>query len=176
MSALPTQYSWLSQEPGPKMLVEALKLYAVSETPGPKNNPVLMAWADLLGLGGVYRDDTATPWCGLFVAYVALKAGKPVVKDPLWARNWIKWGEPTAPELGCVLVFSRGTTSGHVGIYVGEDDKCFHVLGGNQGDKVCIVRIPRERLLAARALYNTKPANVRPVHLVSTGSISSNEA
>lgn len=175
MPALPAQYTWLAQEPGPKMLAEALKLYGTAEVQGSKNNPEILHWAELLGLSRVYNQDE-TPWCGLFVAYVALKAGKPVVKDPLWARNWIKWGEPTAPELGCVLVFSRGTGSGHVGIYVGEDAECFHVLGGNQGDKVCIVRIPRARLLAARALYNIKPPNVRPVRLGPTGPISSNEA
>lgn len=175
MINLPPQYRWLINEPGPKILVEALKLYDTREAPGLVNNPEILAWATELGLHKVYRDD-ATPWCGLFTGFVVKKAGKEPIKDPLWARNWAAWGSPTTPELGCVLVFSRGKTSGHVGIYVGEDAECYHVYGGNQSDRVCITRIPKDRLLAARAMYNTKPANVRPVHLEASGVISRNEA
>ncbi len=36
---LPSRYAWLAREPGPKMIVEALKLYATMEKPGSTNNP-----------------------------------------------------------------------------------------------------------------------------------------
>ena len=35
--------------------------------------------------------------------------------------------------LGDILTFKRNG-GGHVGLYVGEDKDCYHVLGGNQGN------------------------------------------
>lgn len=84
------KFAWLADEPGPKMLVAALKLLGIQEKAGASDNPTILAWAKDLGIEA-YKHD-ATPWCGLFVAYVAHKAGKPVVKDPLWAKNWLNWG------------------------------------------------------------------------------------
>lgn len=73
----PKQYAWLLKEPGPKMLVEALKHYGVKEIAGARNSPEIMAWADELGgnVRAVYQQDS-TPWCGLFVAMLAHRAGK----------------------------------------------------------------------------------------------------
>jgi hypothetical protein len=46
-----------------------------------------------------------------------------------------------------VLIFERGS-GGHVGFAVGQDEKHFYVLGGNQSDAVTIARIAKSRLLA----------------------------
>lgn len=54
MTALPAQYAWLSKEGGPKMLIEALKLFGTLEAPGAKDNPVILAWAAELGLSKTY--------------------------------------------------------------------------------------------------------------------------
>lgn len=35
---LPDRYAWLAREPGPRMLVEALKMYGTLEKPGAANN------------------------------------------------------------------------------------------------------------------------------------------
>lgn len=172
---LDSPYTWLLLEPAPKMLHEALKLYGTKEVLGDAHNPTILYWAKELGLEDIYTADSI-PWCGLFMAVVAKHAGKAVPTNPLWARNWAKWGNKTKPELGAVLVFERGPTSGHVGMYVGEDDTHYHVLGGNQKDMVCVVRIEKKRLLAARDSYNVKPANVRQVRLQPTGETSRNEA
>lgn len=167
-------YQWLADEPAPRMLKEALALYGVTETQGAGNTREILAWAKECGIKGYTADET--PWCGLFMAVVAKRAGKPFPENPLWARNWAGWGEPSMKELGAVMVFSRANSGGHVGIYVGEDDDCYHILGGNQGDRVCIIRIPERRLLACRAMYKIgKPANVRPVRLAPRGAISINE-
>lgn len=167
------RYEWLKKEPGPRMLLEALKLIGVTEKAGTANNPEIMAWAKEVNAVGYSADEIA--WCGLFMAVVAKRAGKPVPVNPLWARNWAGWGKDSPKELGAVLVFSRGS-GGHVGLYVGEDKECYHVLGGNQGDSVSIVRIRKNRLLACRALYSiAKPANVRPVFLQVSGSVSEDE-
>lgn len=166
-------YDWLKKESAPRMLLEALKLYGVTEKAGSGNNPEILSWAKETGLKQYTQDET--PWCGLFMAVIAKRACKPLPKSPLWARDWSKWGSPCEPELGCVLVFERGS-GGHVGLYVGEDLECYHVLGGNQGDKVCVTRIKKGRLLASRNLYAIgKPKNVRRIFLSPTGVISANE-
>lgn len=180
--ALPIKYQWLKNESGPLMIKKALELFDVSESLGKKNNPVILSWAKEVGgdVANVYLADEI-PWCGLFVAVVAKRSSKQLVKDPLWALNWGNFGK-VAPVamLGDVLVFIRkdkeGKTAGHVGLYVGEDKDCYHVLGGNQADKVCITRILKSRLyVARRPNYNIQPANVRVVKLSNTGTISTNE-
>lgn len=176
MSLLPLDYAWLAQESGPKMLVEALKLYGTHEAMGEADNPTIMAWAKETGLDKVYSED-AVPWCGLFMAVVAVRAGKTPPENPLWALNWAKFGIPTtAPILGDVLTFKR-PSGGHVALYVGEDASAFHVLGGNQADQVNITRIARTRLYKARRpAYRIQPGNVRAIQLAHTGEISRNEA
>jgi uncharacterized protein (TIGR02594 family) len=176
--SLPKGYAWLAKEPGPKMLLEALKLHGVKETAGPGNTPEIMKWAVELGRGvsTVYTADSV-PWCGLFIATVAKRAGKPLPASPLWARAWASWGTKSPDAaLGDVLVFSR-EGGGHVGLYVGEDETGFHVLGGNQGDAVSIKWILKARCIAVRRLYTIGvPANVRPIKLNIKGEVSTNEA
>lgn len=175
---LPSTWAWLSKEPGPKMLNQALYLYGVKETNGPANTPVIMNWARELG-GDVARVYTAdsVPWCGLFQAIVAKRAGKSIPASPLWARAWASWGvaSPRA-ALGDTLVFVR-PGGGHVGLYVGETKDAYAVLGGNQGDAVSIIWIAKARCIAVRREYLIgPPANVRPVFLKRSGALSTNEA
>jgi uncharacterized protein (TIGR02594 family) len=178
---LPPAYKWLETEPGPRILLEMLKMYGTVETPGPGNNPTIMAWAKSIGLEKVYKSD-ATAWCGLGMAYAAGQAGwdNAPMGNALWARNWASWGNPVAQGaemLGDVLVFLRGT-GGHVGEYIGEDDTHFHVLGCNQSDAVNIRRKEKSLLIAARRCpWRIKqPANVRKIYLSATGVLSENEA
>lgn len=175
---LPDRYAWLAKEPAPKMLVEALKLYGTRETDGPGNTPAIMAWAREIGgeVAKVYTADSV-PWCGLFVATIAKRAGKPLPASPLWARAWASWGQPGRQAmLGDVLVFVR-SGGGHVGLYAGEDDEAYHVLGGNQGDAVSIVRIGKGRCIAIRRHYAVGiPANVRRIFLAKSGALSTDEA
>jgi len=172
---LPKAYAWLEKEPAPRMLLEALKLVGTKETKGNANNPAILAWARECGIKG-YGEDSI-PWCGLFVAVCAKRAGKPIPSTPLWARSWRDWGNGSStPQLGDVLVFSRDG-GGHVGLYVGEDSTAYHVLGGNQGDEVNIKRVAKDRLIAARNLYQiTTPDNIRRIHLSGSGTLSTNEA
>ena len=178
MKPLPPAYGWIDDlRPLPRMLEEARKLYGTFEAPGPADNPVILGWAKETGLAKVYNDD-AIPWCGLFMAVVAKRAGRPVVESPLWARNWAKFGKAAdRAQLGDILVFRRAQGSGHVGLYVGEDYGAFHVLGGNQSDGVTITRIARDRCIAIRRpAYRKAPANAKPVHLAASGALSVNEA
>lgn len=179
---LPKKYEWLTTESGPLMLKNALELFDISEELGAKNNPTILAWAKEIGgeAADLYKADEI-PWCGLFIAVVAKRSSKEIVKDPLWALNWGAFGKNSdVPKLGDVLVFVRitpnGNTAGHVGLYVGEDPEYFHVLGGNQTNCVCITRLEKNRLYACRRpSYNVQPKNVRVIKLSSSGSISTNE-
>lgn len=177
----PPAYAWLANVGQlPRTIQEAMRLYGTAEVVGKGSNKTIIGWRDELNLAGVkidgYSDDDI-PWCGLFAAIVAHRAGKPVVKDPLWARNWAKFGKKSpAPGLGDVLVFGRNG-GGHVGFYVAEDASAFHVLGGNQSNKVCVTRIAKNRLLACRRPpYNKQPASVKPYRVAAGGSLSTNEA
>jgi uncharacterized protein (TIGR02594 family) len=167
------RYAWLDREPAPKMLRVALDLYGVREFVGEDDNPVILTWANECGIRGYSSD--SVPWCGLFVAVCAIRSGKKIPENPLWARNWCGWGDPSPHELGAVMVFAR-EKGGHVGLYVGEDKECYHILGGNQSDSVSVTRIRKERLIGCRSMYKVKPANVRPIWLESVGTVSSNEA
>lgn len=152
----------------PKMVTEGLLLLGTSELAGRQDNPTIMAWADEIGgkVDDVYTADEV-PWCGLFMAIIAKRAGKRLPIDPLWALNWGTFGSKTdTPMLGDVLVFSRktkeGKKAGHVCLYIAEDSVSYHVLGGNQEDCVCIVPIEKNRLyVARRPKYRNQPAGVK---------------
>lgn len=180
-SPLPAAYDWLNRKAGlSKMLQVAIADHGIVEAPGAKNNPVILAWAKAAGLGKVYTHD-AIAWCGLSMTRWANLAGWEPVKDPLWARNWAKFGQDVdkaAAALGDVLVFSRPGGGGHVGLYVGEDQTHYHVLGGNTSDAVSIARLAKTRLLAVRRpkWRNSQPTGVVKVHLKATGKVSENEA
>jgi len=178
MKPLPPAYGWIDDlRPLPRMLEEARKLYGTFEVAGPGDNQAILGWAKETGLAKLYNDD-GIPWCGLFMAVVAKRAGKPVVEGPLWARNWAKFGKPAdRAQLGDILVFRRAQGSGHVGLYVGEDYGAFHVLGGNQSGGVTITRIARDRCIAIRRpVYRKAPASAKPVQLAANGVLSVNEA
>lgn len=169
-------YNWLKEEKSPKILVEAVKHIGVKEIVGKAHNPVILGWAGAVGLKSIYTNDEI-PWCGLFIAYCAHAAGLQVVERPLWALNWAKYGNKVnEPMLGDILTFKRNG-GGHVGIYVGEDEKYYHVLGGNQNNSVSVTRIAKSRLHQARrtAWKIAQPTNVRKVFLEAKGAITTNE-
>lgn len=175
------EYAWLEKlTPLPRLVDEALKEIDVTEVPGKSNNPKIMKWAKEVGvtrMGYMYTGDDV-PWCGLFMAAIALRAGKTVPKGPLYALNWSVFGTKTSdPVLGDVLVFKRNG-GGHVGLYIAEDDSAYHVLGGNQSDKVCITRIAKTRLYTARRpIVKSVHSPVCKKYFVKpNGGLSANEA
>lgn len=173
-------YAYLKREKSPKILFEALKHLGVKEIVGNKHNPIILNWSEELGLEKIYNSDEIA-WCGLFMAYVCLQAGIEknfTNQQSLWALNWNKFGtKQSVAMLGDVLTFRR-KNGGHVGIYVGEDNFCYHVLGGNQNNSVSIVRIEKTRLSQIRRTnWKIKqPDNVRVIELNSEGKISENES
>lgn len=125
-------------------------------------------------------DPREIAWCGAFVA-TCLRKWRPEVElpgNPLGARQWGAFGEACTPQRGAVLTFWRGSKAGwqgHVGFYAGEDPTAFHVLGGNQSDRVTITRIARNRLLQSRWPTGVaQPLHIR--RLTAGGNLSTNEA
>lgn len=176
MTAPLGKYAWLLDEHAPKILVEMLKLYGTLETSGSADNPTIMEWAHETGIKGYVHD--AVPWCGLTMAVVAKRAGYKFPEGPLWALNWLNFGdEVSQPMLGDVMVKERHG-GGHVTMYVGEDAGAYHCLGGNQSDSVNITRIARASFVGyRRAHFNIKqPYNVRVIHLAATGAMGGSEA
>lgn len=51
---LPKQYAWLGHESMSNHLVQVLKLYGTVETPGAKNNMVILGWAKEVAGDDVY--------------------------------------------------------------------------------------------------------------------------
>jgi uncharacterized protein (TIGR02594 family) len=174
---LPAAYRWLTTLGQlPLMVEEALKEFGTIETPGAANNTKIIGWANEVGLGRVYVADSI-PWCGLFMAVVAHRAGKPLVSSPLWALSWAKFGvDGGQPRLGDILTFVR-EGGGHVALYIGEDPVAYHILGGNQHDSVSFTRIAKERLYRVRRpAYINMPVTAQPHILAADGALSSNEA
>ncbi|MEM1370591.1 MAG: TIGR02594 family protein [Pseudomonadota bacterium] len=155
---------------------EAKRLLGTKEYAGDANNPIIMDWADNLDIH--YTGDDV-PWCGLLVAH-CLNFGAP--DDPqdfnrLAAREWRKYARSVDPQLGALLVIWRGSRDGwqgHVGFYVGEDAEAYHVLGGNQGNSVSVVRIAKDRLLDARYPKSFAPTG-KIVLVDDRSSLSTNE-
>jgi uncharacterized protein (TIGR02594 family) len=182
---VPAQYAWL-RDAGvlPRHLTIGLNLIGTTETPGAANNPIIMNWAKVCRDAGVnvagFTADSV-PWCGLFMAYVMVEAGRTneakAIGGTLWALNWSKFGvDGGQPELGDILTFTRNG-GGHVGIYIGEDTGYFHLLGGNQSDRVNIMRIAKSRMHRCRQpRYINKPRSATVRILSAVGAISTNEA
>lgn len=158
----------------PKWMVEAEAQIGTAEIPGPKHNPKIVGW--LTKLKAWWADDEV-PWCGTFAAHCMKAAGIEIPKNWFRAKAWAEWGSQLrrmGPIYGSVLVFDR-KGGGHVGFYVSEDATTYHVLGGNQSNKVCITKISKNRLVACRWPKGV-PASTIAIHASVAGDVSKNEA
>lgn len=168
----------------PAWLKLARAQIGVREIVGAKHSPVIMRWIQELGAKalGMKINDDETPWCGTFMAWLMKECGLTMPLIPVRAASWGragKWGrELLGPRLGCILVFTR-QGGGHVGIYIGEDETHFHVLGGNQSNSVSITRIAKSRLAPGGMRWPKGPElpAVQIVRLKPSGApITTNEA
>lgn len=117
-------------------------------------------YLSLVGLGRS-RDNEA--WCSAFMVWTfAQITGTPDPAGRATARSWLK-AEPeglistTIPsdqaEAGDVWVMWRGAPNswkGHVGLFIKSTKHHVWLLGGNQGERVCIRRYKRNRVLMVR--------------------------
>lgn len=133
-------------------MAQAQGLLGTKEVAGAGSNRAILQWADDLDLH--YPDDN-TAWCGLFVVHCmgSTMPDEVLPNNPLGAREWLTFGDPTPPRYGAVMVFwreKREGWKGHVGFYSGESSDAYRILGGNQSDSVSLAWIAKERLLKAR--------------------------
>ena len=157
---------------------EALRLVGTKEIEGPASNPDILEMAGRLDVA--YRDDDV-PWCGLFAGH-CVGASLPEEALPtvvLRARAWETFGAPATPQLGAVMVFWRRSPDsglGHVGFYYAEDERTYHILGGNQSNMVNVARLARDRLVAARwPTTALAPEDTRVVADAPAGALSTDE-
>lgn len=130
----------------PYWLTIARHHLGTAEIPGKDTTPQIAKW--LRELKAWWSDDE-TPWCGVFVAAMMETVD---ALPPHWyrAKAWAEWGQPCAPQTGCIVVFER-KGGGHVGLLVGKDQGGrLLVLGGNQGNRVSIAPFDPSRVLAYR--------------------------
>lgn len=165
----------------PPWLSIAKAYLGLKEIPGPSHNKLILDW---LGKLGAWWKDDEVAWCGTFVAHCIQAAGLPYPKDWFRAKAWSDYGALLRPERiapGALLIFDRKdakgrSVGGHIGFYVGEDDLCYHVLGGNQSNGVNVSRIAKGRCIATRWPKGV-PVIGSPVLLAANGRpVSRNEA
>lgn len=130
------------------------RFVGTKEIAGSLDNPMILS---MLKLDNDWPKNDEVPWCSAFVNYIAWLLRLPRSKS-LAARSWLDVGEPIGkhdlvPEFD-IVVLSRGTDGGHVGFFAESTSDSVSLLGGNQGDKVCIASFPLTKVLGYRRLYN----------------------
>jgi uncharacterized protein (TIGR02594 family) len=126
------------------------------EMTGAGNNLHIVNYAKEAGF--TWINDDETPWCSIFVNWVARKAGLKGTNKTN-ARSWLLTGQPVDnnPEPGDVVVFWReqpDSWKGHVGFFLGfsVDKSRVYCIGGNQGDQVSLSAFPSDTVLGFRRL------------------------
>lgn len=191
---LPKNFEWLKNiGPLPKMVIEGVLLLGVAEIKGEKSNPVILKFAEDIGVQNIYKNDD-TSWCALAHNAIALRAGKKIFGyadkydllragafrqngESINVDDWLVIGLDKA-MLGDSLVFKR-PGGHHIGMYIGESKTHFIVMGGNQNNMYSFTRISKQRLIAVRRpVYKiNEPASMKKYFLTDTGvPVTTNEA
>lgn len=133
----------------PKTLLEAGSFYiGVSEVNGNDSNQAILEFGKRADI--TWYNNESIPWCAVFVNAMCDIVGLKETKSAL-AKSFLNWGikvsinEAIKDSTNVVGVFHRGdknSGSGHVAILkeITSDKRFALMLGGNQGNKVCIQR------------------------------------
>lgn len=138
------------------LLKVAINELGQKEISGPEHNQTILNYAREAGF--TWINDDETPWCSIFINWVAKKAGLNS-SNKLNARSWLLVGGnvDNAPEPGDIVIFWRESPEswkGHVGIFFGFsiDGTRVYCLGGNQGNQVSVTAYPKANVLGFRRL------------------------
>jgi len=130
-------------------------MYGVREVYGTQSNPEILNIFTEIGIDGV-EDDSQIAWCSAALNFICKKLNYERSGE-LSARSWLKMPITVLkPSMGDIVVLWRESPKswkGHVGLYISEDAKNVYILGGNQGDSVCILPYPKERVLGYRRVH-----------------------
>ncbi|MGK7392741.1 MAG: TIGR02594 family protein [Candidatus Cyclobacteriaceae bacterium M2_1C_046] len=126
------------------------------ELPGSDHNPIIVDYAKQTGFNWINDDET--PWCSIFINWVALKAELERTNKAN-ARSWLDIGTNVTsdPAPGDIVILWRESVSswkGHVAIFLGysSDKKQVFCLGGNQSNSVSVAAYPSRTILGIRRL------------------------
>lgn len=134
----------------------AMRYVNAAEVPGASSNPAVLA---MLRLDNVWPTGDDVPWCSAFVNWIAWNLHIPRSKK-LNAKSWLDVGTPIHLEDAVpgwdVVVLDRtdDPTAGHVGFFARLENGTVWLLGGNQGDRVCVASFSASRVAGVRRLYN----------------------
>ncbi len=151
-----------------KIIKIATQELGVAEYPAHQHNPRILQYAEETGLDYVVSNGDETPWCSIFMNWVAKKAGFVQSHHPA-ARSWLDVGfKVKRPELGDVVVYWRNSPSsweGHVGIFLGytSSRKDIYTLGGNQSNAVSITTYSVKRFLEFRRLVKVSNESIEDI-------------
>lgn len=168
----------------PLWLQAGMKYIGLKETPGSRDNPIIIDWAK--DEGGSIEDSythDSIPWCALFANMTLTKAGLKGT-ETLWALDFAgKWPSVKLPgvAVGAFAPMLRDG-GGHIGIVVGKDQHGnIMLLGGNQSDAVNIKPFATSRLNKGFWWPSSVPQPAKtgmaslPI-VLSDGRVSSKEA
>lgn len=132
----------------PYHLTIALSQLGTTEIPGKQSNSKIDEYLKTVNIPG----NDEIPWCSAFINWCLLQADIQPTGEPN-ARSFLRFGERLSlPDLGCIVVLSRGTKSwqGHVGFYLDYHRGLIRILGGNQKNRVGINAYSVKKLLGYR--------------------------
>lgn len=134
----------------PPWLKAAYAELGVAEIPGAPANPRIVQFHESTTLDKELAKTDETPWCASFIEFCLSQSGRSGTKSA-WARSYSSYGDPLdIPRRGCIAVFTRGHSSGHVAFFLKEIDGKILCLGGNQNNRVCEAFYPKVRLIGYR--------------------------
>lgn len=130
-------------------MLAALHELGVREVPGEQASARVVEYLRSTDLDRTMALSDETPWCSAFVNWCMEVCGL-VGTNSAAARSWLGWGQGlTLPRRGAVTVLTRDK-GGHVGLFVAQTATHVRLLGGNQGNQVCVADYDKSRLLGYR--------------------------
>lgn len=119
-----------------------------SELPGNTHNPRIIAYHATTTLRATNDE---TPWCSSFVNWVLSQAGIKGTNSAA-AISWMNWGRAMASQSGAIVVIhnnklqtsSLSYSGYHVAFLIKETATHYHLLGGNQRNRVKVSRYPKK--------------------------------
>ncbi len=124
----------------PPWVATAKKEIGTAEVVGAKHNPRILEYFKSSKFWGTDDSGGSNAWCGSFMAWVMEQHNYKPPKAAYRAKSWINFGKKiNEPIIGAIGIKSR-TGGGHVAMILGKskDGKQYYMLGGNQGDTVCV--------------------------------------
>lgn len=144
-------YRWLATMRVPHMVGEALGLWrAIAAAGGRLCDAISAAEVQAALRGKPLAAPDPVVKAGTVLAVLARRARKSLPETPQCALDWALYGSPGGqPRLGDI-VCTRSDGGAYAGIYVGEDDVAYHLLGATADDRIGVTRVGKVDLYAVR--------------------------